>query len=187
MKTALHSHGRSIGLGQCLWARNAAVHRAVRREGTCRACLALTIWAAGSTFQPYGLTSYRHDSRSAMREVHLIRYNAGLHPSPQEDRCDCSNIEVDPDPNIRDNKVISEGFESVVENCDTHHRFDHSTNRAGIDPGTVPPLFIPVKLGLLNSGTFVRDPRQRLHVNRRLATAKNENARWNSFRNEPVA
>src|SRR5262245_22453478 len=26
---------------------------------------------------------------------------------------------IDPDPNIRDNKIISEGFEGVVENCET--------------------------------------------------------------------
>ncbi len=36
---------------------------------------------------------------------------------------------IDPDPNIRDNKLISEGFEGVVEDCDTRHRFDLITLR----------------------------------------------------------
>lgn len=36
---------------------------------------------------------------------------------------------IDPDPNIRDNKVISEAFEGVIEDCDTRHRFDLITLR----------------------------------------------------------
>ena len=36
---------------------------------------------------------------------------------------------VDPDPNIRDNTVISEGFEGMVEECTTSHRFDLITLR----------------------------------------------------------
>lgn len=36
---------------------------------------------------------------------------------------------VDPDPNIRDNPFIREGFEGMVEDCDTTHRFDLITLR----------------------------------------------------------
>jgi SAM-dependent methyltransferase len=36
---------------------------------------------------------------------------------------------VDPDPNIRDNPFIREGFEGMVEDCNTSHRFDLITLR----------------------------------------------------------
>lgn len=36
---------------------------------------------------------------------------------------------VDPDPNIRDNPFIDEGFEGMVEDCKTDHRFDVITLR----------------------------------------------------------
>jgi SAM-dependent methyltransferase len=36
---------------------------------------------------------------------------------------------IDPDPNIRDNPFISEGFEGTVEDCRTEHRFDLITLR----------------------------------------------------------
>jgi SAM-dependent methyltransferase len=36
---------------------------------------------------------------------------------------------IDPDPNIRDNPFVSEGFEGLAEDCDTPHRFDLITLR----------------------------------------------------------
>lgn len=36
---------------------------------------------------------------------------------------------IDPDPNIRDNSLISERFEGLVEDCTTSHRFDLITLR----------------------------------------------------------
>lgn len=36
---------------------------------------------------------------------------------------------IDPDPNIRENPLITEGFEGLVEDCTTSHRFDLITLR----------------------------------------------------------
>jgi len=62
---------------------------------------------------------------------------------------------IDPDPNIRDNPYISEGFEGIVENCSTNHRFDLITLRMVAEHITDPQRSVAKLAQLAKPGGLV--------------------------------
>lgn len=59
---------------------------------------------------------------------------------------------IDPDPNIRENPFIAEGFEGMVEDCQTTHRFDLITLRMVAEHITDPARSVAKIAELLNPG-----------------------------------
>jgi SAM-dependent methyltransferase len=62
---------------------------------------------------------------------------------------------IDPDPNIRENSFISEGFEGMVEDCDTDHRFDLITLRMVAEHITSPDRSLAKLAQLTKPGGLV--------------------------------
>lgn len=62
---------------------------------------------------------------------------------------------IDPDPNVRENAFINEGFEGMVEDCDTVHRFDVITLRMVAEHITDPERTVGKLAQLANPGGLV--------------------------------
>jgi SAM-dependent methyltransferase len=62
---------------------------------------------------------------------------------------------IDPDPNIRDNPYIREGFEGLVEDCNTKHRFDLITLRMVAEHIVDPPRSVTKLAELTRPGGLV--------------------------------
>ena len=62
---------------------------------------------------------------------------------------------IDPDPNIRENAFVSEGFEGMAEDCTTSHRFDLITLRMVAEHVVEPHRFIGKIAELLKPGGLV--------------------------------